>query len=479
MAVTEYVGVEKISGPFLFMTGIPGVGYDEIAEVISPGGSVRKGRVVLVDKNSTLIQVFSGTEGLVPSKTAVRFPGRELEISLSPSILGRIFSGLGEPRDGCGPVPGGVRRRVNGSPINPLAREYPRDFISTGISSLDVLLTLIRGQKLPIFSGNGLPHNQLAVQIATQSKLVGAENFAVVFAGIGIRHDDAAYFQRRLSAHGQGSNLVLFLNLADDPVIERIATPRFALTAAEYLAFDLGMHVLVILTDMTSYCEALRELSVARGEVPSRKGYPSYLYSDLASLYERAGVLRNGRGSVTQIPILTMPNDDITHPIPDLTGFITEGQIVLSRDLDARGIYPPVEILPSLSRLMKDGIGKGFTREDHPNLAGQLFASYSRVHEVRSLAGVVGEDELGKGDQASLAFGDAFERTFLNQGLDENREIGQSMDLGWDLLSMLPVQDLSRLSLEEIRKYLGKNGNGRNQLKKGPGTHAPEKGPAR
>ena len=280
----------------------------------------------------------------------------------------------------------------------------------------------------------------------------------MVFAGIGIKHDDAAYFQNRLSAHGQGGNLVLFLNMADDPVIERIATPRFALTAAEYLAFDLGMHVLVIMTDMTSYCEALRELSVARGEVPSRKGYPSYLYSDLASLYERAGVLRNGRGSVTQIPILTMPNDDITHPIPDLTGFITEGQVVLSRDLEARGVYPPVEILPSLSRLMKDGIGKGYTREDHPGLSGQLFASYSKVHEIRSLAGVVGEDELSTADRASLAFGDTFEQSFLSQGAEENREIGQSLDLGWELLSTLPVQELSRLSMDEIGKYIRKKG---------------------
>lgn len=458
MAIAEYMGVEKINGPFLLLSAVPGIGYDEIAEILSPDGTVRKGRVVLVDQNSTLVQVFSGTEGLVPSSTSVRFLGRELEIPLSPSILGRTFSGLGEPRDGCGPVLGGALRPVNGSAINPLAREYPRDFISTGISSVDVLLTLIRGQKLPIFSGNGLPHNQLAVQIATQSKLAGAENFAVVFAGIGIKHDDAAYFQNRLSAHGQGGNLVLFLNMADDPVIERIATPRFALTAAEYLAFDLGMHVLVIMTDMTSYCEALRELSVARGEVPSRKGYPSYLYSDLASLYERAGVLRNGRGSVTQIPILTMPNDDITHPIPDLTGFITEGQVVLSRDLEARGVYPPVEVLPSLSRLMKDGIGKGYTREDHPGLSGQLFASYSKVHEIRSLAGVVGEDELSTADRASLTFGDAFEQSFLSQGAEENREIGQSLDLGWELLSTLPVQELSRLSMDEIGKYIRKKG---------------------
>lgn len=457
MATTEYVGVNRIAGPFVMLGGIPHAGYDEIVEVRSPDGRVRTGRVALVSEKATLVQVFAGTEGLAPATTSVRFTERELEISLSPSMLGRTFSGMGEARDGCGPVLGGIRRPVSGAAINPMAREYPRDFISTGISSLDVLLTLIRGQKLPIFSGNGLPHNALAVQIATQSKLVGAENFAVVFAGIGIKHDDAAYFRDRLGAGGRGGNLVLFLNLADDPVIERIATPRLALTTAEYLAFDLGMHVLTILTDMTSYCEALRELSVARGEVPSRKGYPSYLYSDLASLYERAGVLRNGRGSVTQIPILTMPNDDITHPIPDLTGFITEGQIVLSRDLEARGVYPPVEILPSLSRLMKDGIGKGYTREDHPDLAGQLFASYSRVHEVRALAGVVGADELSTTDKASLSFGDAFERSFLSQGAEENREIGQSLDLGWELLSTLPVQELSRLSMEEIKKYIRKS----------------------
>ncbi len=465
---TEYVGVNSISGPFLMLGGIPHAGYDEIVEVRSQDGTARAGRVVMVSEKATLVQVFAGTEGLSPAGTSVRFTGRELEIALSPAMLGRTFSGLGEPLDDCGPVLGGVRRPVGGAAINPMGREYPRDFISTGVSSIDVLLTLIRGQKLPIFSGNGLPHNALAVQIATQSKLAGAENFAVVFAGIGIKHDDAAYFRDRLTAGGHGGNLVLFLNLADDPPVERIATPRLALATAEYLAFDLGMHVLVIMTDMTNYCEALRELSVAKGEVPSRKGYPSYLYSDLASLYERAGVLRNGRGSVTQIPILTMPNDDITHPIPDLTGFITEGQIVLSRDLEARRIYPPVEILPSLSRLMKDGIGKGYTRDDHPNLAGQLFASYSRVHEVRALASVVGADELGKADQASLAFGDAFEREFLSQGAAENREIGQSLDMGWELLSKLPVHELSHLSMEDLERFIKQEG-------KGDATEAPAK----
>jgi V/A-type H+-transporting ATPase subunit B len=335
-----------------------------------------------------------------------------------------------------------------------MARQYPKDFIHTGISSIDTLTTLIRGQKLPIFSGNGLPHNQLAVQIATQARLMGTENFAVVFAGIGIKHDDAEFLTRELSEKGRTNNVVTYLNLADDPVIERIATPRMALSAAEYMAYELGMHVLVIITDMTSYCEAVRELGVAAGEVPSRKGYPAYLYSDLASLYERAGVDRGLNGSVTQLPILTMPNDDITHPIPDLTGFITEGQVVLSRDLDGKGIYPPIDVLTSLSRLMKDGIGKGFTRDDHPNLASQLFASYSRVQDVRSLAGVVGEDELSKTDKQSLAFGDHFENKFLRQGKDEDREIGLSLDMAWDILSTLPKGDLTRVSLDEIKAHI-------------------------
>ncbi len=454
MAIAEYIGLETINGPFVLVEGVQGAGYGELTDVIGPDGKVRKGRVVVLDEKATLVQVFSGTGDLVPESTRVRFLGKELSMTLDPAILGRTFTGLGEPRDGCGPVYGKIRRNVNGQPINPMARAYPRDFIHTGISAIDVLTTLIRGQKLPIFSGNGLPHNALAVQIASQSRLMGAENFAVVFAGIGIKHDDAAFFTRELAEKGRTDKIVTFLNLADDPVIERIATPRFALTAAEYLAFDLGLHVLVILTDMTNYCEALRELGVAVGEVPSRKGYPGYLYSDLASLYERAGVLREGKGSVTQLPILTMPNDDITHPIPDLTGFITEGQIVLSRELDAKGIYPPIDVLASLSRLMKDGIGKGYTREDHPNLSSQLFASVSRVQEVRALASVVGSDELGKQDKASLAFGELFESRFLSQGTDEDREIGLSLDTGWEILSVLPREQLTRVSTEEARRHL-------------------------
>jgi V/A-type H+-transporting ATPase subunit B len=454
MAVAEYIGLETINGPFVLVEGVQGAGYGELVDVVGPDGKARKGRVVVLDERATLVQVFSGTGDLVPESTRVRFLGKELSMTLDPAILGRTFTGLGEPRDGCGPVYGRMARNVNGQPLNPMARSYPRDFIHTGISAIAVLTTLIRGQKLPIFSGNGLPHNALAVQVATQSRLLGAENFAVVFAGIGIKHDDAAFFTRELAEKSQTNKIVTFLNLADDPVIERIATPRFALTAAEYLAFGMGLHVLVIMTDMTNYCEALRELGVAQGEVPSRKGYPGYLYSDLAALYERAGVLREGKGSVTQLPILTMPNDDITHPIPDLTGFITEGQVVLSRELDAKGIYPPIDVLSSLSRLMKDGIGKGFTRDDHPNVSSQLFASVSRVQDVRALAGVVGSDELGKGDQASLAFGDRFEEQFLKQGAGEDREIGGSLDLGWEILSGLPREQLTRVSMEELRKHL-------------------------
>jgi V/A-type H+-transporting ATPase subunit B len=463
MALTEYTGVDKISGPIVMLKGMPDVGYDEVVEILTDTGESRLGRAVMVSENAVMVQVFAGTEGLVPSTSRVRFLGRPLEITLAPSILGRTFDGLGRPLDGNGPVYSDVRRNINGTPMNPMARVYPRDFINTGFSTIDVLMTLIRGQKLPIFSGNGLPHNQLAIQIASQARLVKAENFAVVFAGVGIKHDDAAAFSASLSR--RGTNLVLFQNLADDPVIERIATPRYALTAAEYLAFDLGMHVLVIITDITSYCEALRELSVSRGEIPSRKGYPSYLYSDLASLYERAGVLKGKEGSITFLPILTMPNDDITNPVPDQTGFITEGQIVLSRELDARGVYPPIDPLPSLSRLMKDGIGKGYTREDHPSVSSQLFACYSRVQEVKALAEVVGRDELGDEDQAYLAFGDEFEKTYINQAKDENRDIGQSLDMSWRLLASLPTEALTRISMEDIEKYIKPNQDNKNPSK--------------
>ena len=456
MPQAEYIGVKDIEGPFILIENVTGVGYGELVDIRDANGRIRHGQVKSLSEKATLVQVFTGTGDLVPNTTKVRFLGKPLEVHLSKYMLGRTFNGLGEPRDGCGEIYGGKRVNINGLPLNPMARQYPRDFIHTGISAIDTLMTLIRGQKLPIFSGNGLPHNQLAVQIATQAKVVGSEEFAVVFAGIGVKHDDAAYFTQELSSRGHSNNIVTFLNLADDPVIERIATPRMALSTAEYLAYELGMHVLVIMTDMTSYCEALRELGVAAGEVPSRKGYPAYLYSDLASLYERAGVVRGRSGSVTQIPILTMPNDDITHPIPDLTGFITEGQIVLSRDLDAKNIYPPIDILTSLSRLMKDGIGKGYTREDHPSVSSQLFASYSRVQEVRSLASVVGEDELSKTDKAFLNFGKIFEERFLKQGKEDDREIGYSLDMAWDILGALPTSELTRVSLTEIKEHIKK-----------------------
>lgn len=457
MAQPVYIGVKDINGPFILVENVSGVGYGELVDIKDSQGNIRHGQVKSLSEKATLVQVFSGTGDLVPNTTKVRFLGRPLEIHLSKQMLGRTFNGLGEPKDGCGEIYGGKKVNINGLPLNPMARQYPKDFIHTGISAIDTLTTLIRGQKLPIFSGNGLPHNQLAVQIATQAKIMGTAEFAVVFAGIGIKHDDAAYFTQELSSRGHSNNIVTFLNLADDPVIERIATPRMALSTAEYLAYELGLHVLVIITDMTSYCEALRELGVAAGEVPSRKGYPAYLYSDLASLYERAGVVHGVDGSVTQIPILTMPNDDITHPIPDLTGFITEGQIVLSRDLDAKNIYPPIDILTSLSRLMKDGIGKGFTREDHPSVSSQLFASYSRVQDVRSLAGVVGEDELSKNDKSSLEFGKLFEEKFLNQGKGEEREIGYSLDTAWEILSTLPRSELTRVSLSEVQEHIKKN----------------------
>ena len=456
MAQPEYIGVKDITGPFVLVENVTGVGYGELVHIKDNRGQIRYGQVKSLSEKATLVQVFTGTGDLVPNTTKLKFLGKPLEIRLSKQMLGRTFNGLGEPRDGCGEIFGGKKANINGLPLNPMARQYPKDFIHTGISAIDTLMTLIRGQKLPIFSGNGLPHNQLAVQIATQAKIMGSSEFAVVFAGIGIKHDDAAFFEQELSSRGHSNNIVTFLNLADDPVIERIATPRMALTTAEYLAYELGLHVLVIITDMTSYCEALRELGVAAGEVPSRKGYPAYLYSDLASLYERAGVVRGTEGSVTQIPILTMPNDDITHPIPDLTGFITEGQIVLSRELDAKNIYPPIDILTSLSRLMKDGIGKGYTRDDHPNVSSQLFASYSHVQEVRSLAGVVGEDELSKNDKSSLAFGLLFENQFLKQGREEEREIGYSLDMAWDILSTLPRSELTRVSLSDIQEHIKK-----------------------
>ncbi|SDK91821.1 V/A-type H+-transporting ATPase subunit B [Clostridium cochlearium] len=413
---------------------------DEIVEIKVSDGEIKKGRVVQLQGDKAVIQVFESTIGMSLNNTAVSFTGKPLEISLSKEVIGREFNGTGEPIDGRGPIYSNKKYNVNGRPINPVARKYPRNFIQTGISSIDCLTTLIRGQKLPIFSGNGMPHNELAAQIVRQAKIGNddkKDKFVVVFAAMGIKHDDKEFFRKRFEEAGIIDRLVMFTNLADDPIVERITTPRVALTTAEYLAFEEGMHVLVIMTDITNYCEALRELSSSREEVPSRKGYPGYLYSDLASLYERAGMMKEKEGSITQLPILTMPNDDITHPIPDLTGYITEGQIVLSRDIWGKNIYPPVNILPSLSRLMKDGIGEGYTRKDHEEVSTQLFASYSYVQDVKSLSQVIGEDELSSIDKIYMEFGRKFENRFLNQDFDKNRSIEETLDLSWELLSIL------------------------------------------
>lgn len=378
-----------------------------------------------------------------------------MEVELSPDILGRTFNGIGKPIDRLGPVIPEMKLNINGLPLNPVTREYPRNFIQTGISAIDGLTTLIRGQKLPIFSGNGLPHDQLAAQIVQQASLGSNsdEKFAIVFAAMGVKYDVAEFFRRTFEESGVSDHVVMYLNLANDPVVERLITPKVALTAAEYLAFEKGMHILVILTDITSFCEAMREVSSSKGEIPSRKGYPGYLYSELATLYERAGIVRGGTGSVTQIPILTMPNDDITHPIPDLTGYITEGQIVLDRQLHGQAIYPPINVLPSLSRLMKDGIGEGFTREDHQDVANQLFSCYAKVGDARALASVIGEDELSPLDKKYLKFGTAFEEEFVGQRADENRTIQETLDKGWELLGMIPREELDRIDTKILDKY--------------------------
>jgi V/A-type H+-transporting ATPase subunit B len=420
----EYVGVDRIDGPLLFIGNTHPVGYRELIECVDREGKERLGMVLDTSQDVVVAQVFEGTSGLTIPSTRVRFTGEPLEIGVSRQMLGRVFDGLGRPIDGGPAVRGDTSLPVTGKPINPTAREYPRDFIQTGLSALDGMNTLIRGQKLPIFSGNGLPHNMLAAQIARQSKIRGGDTpFAVVFAAMGVKHDVARYFTQSFEESGVLENVALFLSLADDPSIERLITPRTALTLAEHLAFSEDMHVLVIMTDMTNYCEALREISTIRGEIPSRKGYPGYLYSDLAEIYERSGMLKSSTGSITLIPILTMPNDDISHPIPDLTGYITEGQIVFEREMYGRGIYPPIAGLPSLSRLMKDGIGEDMTRRDHAHLASQLFAAYSYVKDVRNLASVIGEEELTPLDRTYMEFGEEFEKTFVTQRMDEERTI--------------------------------------------------------
>ncbi len=453
--IFEYIGVKEINGSLIVLDDVDCPSYEEIVEIRLDNGTVRHGRIVAIEGSRAVIQVFEGTRGISLQNTHTRLKGRPMELDLSPEIQGRIFSGVGAPIDGLGRIYPEKRMNVNGTPINPVSRVYPQNYICTGISSIDTLITLIRGQKLPIFSGSGMKHNELAAQIVRQAKIANDEDakFCIVFAAMGVKNDVADYFRRSFEESGVLQRVTMFLNLANDPIIERILTPRCALTAAEYLAFEHDMHVLVIMTDMTSYAEACREFSSSKGEIPGRKGYPGYLYSDLASLYERAGMIKGHKGSVTQIPILTMPNDDITHPVPDLTGYITEGQIVLDRALDGSGIYPPVSILPSLSRLMKDGIGEGFTREDHAALSNQLFASYAKVQDARSLASVIGEEELSDNDKKLLEFGKKFENTFIRQSENEARSMEQSLTLGWELLSQLPREELDRVDNETLEKY--------------------------
>ena len=450
----EYLGLSEVNGPLVVLEGVKNASYEEIVEFTVDGNEKKLGRIVAVYEDKAVIQVFEGTSSMSLTNTHTRLTGHPMEIGLSEEILGRTFDGIGKPIDRMGPIDAEVRRNVNGLPLNPVTRKYPRNYIHTGISAIDGLTTLIRGQKLPIFSGNGLPHDQLAAQIVQQASLGDSdEKFAIVFAAMGVKYDVAEFFRRTFEESGVSDHVVMFLNLANDPVVERLITPKVALTAAEYLAFEKGMHILVILTDITSFCEAMREVSSSRGEIPSRKGYPGYLYSELATLYERAGIVQGVEGSVTQIPILTMPNDDITHPIPDLTGYITEGQIVLDRQLHGQSIYPPISVPPSLSRLMKDGIGEGYTRADHQDVANQLFSCYAKVGDARSLASVIGEDELSPIDKQYLVFGNEFEHEFIGQGMDENRSMEDTLNKAWELLGLLPREELDRVNTKVLDQY--------------------------
>lgn len=453
----EYSGLDSVDGPIVVVKRSENSFYDEVVYVRDKTGEKRTGRIIDLNEETAVVQIFGTTTGLDLESTTVEFLEEPMELRVGKGLLGRIFNGLGKPIDGYPEIISDKKINVNGCPINPYARVYPRDFIQTGISSIDGMNTLIRGQKLPIFSGNGLPHNKLAAQIIRQAKLKGSdEEFVMVFAGMGIKYDVSQFFKHTFEESGVLSKVVMFQSLADAPSIERIITPRCALTAAEYLAYECNMHVLVVMTDMTNYCEALREISTTRGEVPGRKGYPGYLYSNLAELYERAGKIKGSSGSITQIPILSMPNDDISHPIPDLTGYITEGQIVLDREMSQKGMYPPVAGLPSLSRLMKDGIGAGMTREDHAPVSSQLFAAYSKVKSIRNLASIIGEEELSPLDQTYLKFGNELESKFFTQGEYEDRSIEETLDLGWKLLSILPREELYRIKDELIDKYMGK-----------------------
>jgi len=453
----EYKSVTQIAGPLVFVEGVSDISYGEIVDITLPSGERKRGQVLDTSRGVAVVQVFGSTAGINVSDTRVKFIGETMQLGVSPEMLGRVFNGMGEPRDKGPAIIPDKRLDINGAPINPYARAEPRDFIQTGISTIDGMNTLVRGQKLPIFSGSGLPHNQLAVQIARQAKVASSsakgEQFAVVFAAIGITNEEALFFMRDFEKTGALERAVLFLNLADDPSVERIITPRLALTTAEYLAYEKDMHVLVIITDMTNYCEALREIASAREEVPGRRGYPGYMYTDLSTIYERAGRIKGKNGTVTQLSILTMPGDDITHPIADLTGYITEGQIVLGRDLHRKNIYPPVDVLPCLSRLMNLGIGKERTREDHRGVADQLYAGYATGRDLRSLAAVVGEEALSATDKVYLKFADVFEEKFIRQDSHEDRTIEQTLDLGWELMGMLPESELKRVKKEFIEKY--------------------------
>ena len=457
MAIYEYKTIKEVYGPLMLVENTKGVKFDELVRIKQANGNERLGKVLEVDEGKALIQLFESSQGLKIDDAKAVFLGKSIEIPLSPAVLGRVFDGMGRPIDGKGAIVADKRLDINGSPLNPVARDYPSEFIQTGISAIDGLNTLVRGQKLPIFSGSGLPHSKLAAQIARQAKVLGTtDDFAVVFAAIGITFEEAEFFIKDFQKSGSIERTVMFTNLASDPAIERIATPRMAITCAEYLAYELGMHVLIILTDLTNYAEALREISAARKEVPGRRGYPGYMYTDLASLYERAGRVKGKKGSITQLPILTMPEDDKTHPIPDLTGYITEGQIILSRTLQLKNIVPPVDVLPSLSRLKDKGIGVGKTREDHAETMNQLFACYARGKESKELATVLGESALSEIDRLYVKFSDAFEKTYVSQGFQTNRDIKETLDLGWEILSILPISELKRISTKNIEKYYKK-----------------------
>lgn len=452
--IKEYTSVTGVAGPLMIVEGVEDVSYGEVVEIKTSSGESRRGQVLEAIEGKAVIQVFEGTSGIDTLKTKVRFTGETMKLPVSLEMVGRIFDGTGRPIDGGPEIIPEKRLDINGDPLNPTAREYPRSFIQTGISTIDGMNTLVRGQKLPIFSGSGLPHNELAAQIARQARVLGEEEeFSVVFAAMGITFEEASFFMKDFERTGAIERVTAFLNLADDPAIERIITPRMALTTAEYLAFEHDMQILVILTDMTNYCEALREISAARSEVPGRRGYPGYMYTDLSSIYERAGRLKGKKGTITQMPILSMPDDDITHPIPDLTGYITEGQFVLSRELHRKGIYPPVDVLPSLSRLMKGGIGEGQTREDHSNVSDQLYSAYAEGRDLRDLVAIVGEEALSDRDKRHLEFADRFEREFVTQSKDENRTIERTLEIGWDLLSILPERELKRIDDKYIEKY--------------------------